>query len=383
MKVSGVALVGAAESDLGDTGRTVLELQVQAISRALADAGLQLSDVDGLATNSVGRFSTTSLADMLGLRPRWVESSFLGGSSFESYVARAVLAIDAGDAEVVVVSFASNQRSARGRSLGGPVAADLPEAQFETPYAPLFPVSYYAMAAQSYLHRFGRGREDLARVAVTAREWALRNPAAYTYGHERLSVSAVLDSPLISSPLSKADCCLVTDGGGAVVVTSLARGRELRSAPIPVLGYGEATAQVSMTSRADILDTGAANSGRRAFERAGLQPADIDVIEVYDSFTITTLLSLESLGFAEPGQAGRLFADGRADPGGDRPINTSGGGLSYCHPGQFGVLLLVEAVRQLRGECGERQVPDARIALAHGTGGILSHHSTVILGRDE
>ncbi len=380
--MSAAALVGAAESDLGETGRTVLELQVQAISRALADAGLDLSEVDGIATNGVGRFSSTSISDVLGLRPRWAESSFLGGSSFESYVARAAHAIDAGQAETVVVAFASNQRSARGRSLGGQVERDLPEAQFETPYAPLFPLSYYAMAAQVYLYRYGRQRSDLARVAVTAREWALRNPAAFTYDDGPLRLADVLESPLISSPLSKADCCLVTDGGGAVIVTSLDRARDLPSVPIRLLGYGEASSNVSMTSRSDILDTGAADSGRRAFERAGLQPADVDVLELYDSFTITTLLSLEALGFAEAGHAGRLFADGRTDPGGDRPVNTSGGGLAYCHPGQFGVLLLVEAVRQLRGVCGARQVPDAQIALAHGTGGILSHHATILLGRD-
>lgn len=382
MSASGVALVGAAESDLGDTGRTVVKLQLQAISRALADAGLELADVDGIATNGVGRFSSTSLADVLGLRPRWAESSFLGGSAFESYIARAAQAIGAGQAEVVVVAFASNQRSARGRTLGGRIEPDLPEAQFETPYAPLVPLSYYAMAAQAYLHRYARERADLARVAVTAREWALLNPAAFTYGSGPLSVAEVLASPLISSPLSRADCCLVTDGGGAVVMTSLERARELPSVPVRLLGYGEATSHVSMTSRSDILDTGAADSGRRAFERAGLRPADVDVLEIYDSFTITTLLSLEALGFAEPGHAAELFRDGRADPGGECPVNTSGGGLSYCHPGQFGVLLLVEAVRQLRGRCGARQVPDARIALAHGTGGILSHHSTVLLGRD-
>jgi len=377
-----VAIVGAAECDLGVTGKSVLQLQVQAVTRALADAGLQLSDVDGLATNNIGRFSTTELAQELGIRPAWAESTFVGGSAFESYVARAVQAIEAGQAEVVVISFASNQRSARSRSLGGVVEEHLPAAQFETPYGPLYPLSYYAMAAQSYLHRYGASSADLARVAVAAREWALLNPQAYRFGAGPLTVDEVLQSTMISSPLRAADCCLVTDGGGAVVLTSAARARDLRSRPVNVLGYGEATGVAGMAAADDILDTGAAISAARAFGAAGLTPADVDVAEIYDSFTITVLLSLEAIGFFGLGEAAAAARDGVLDPGGRLPVNTSGGGLSYCHPGQFGVLLLVEAVRQLRGEAEQRQVAGAEVALAHGTGGILSHHSTVLLGVD-
>ncbi len=377
-----VAIVGAAECDLGVTGKSVLQLQVQAVTRALADAGLQLSDVDGLATNNIGRFSTTELAQELGIRPVWAESTFVGGSAFESYVARAVQAIEAGQAEVVVISFASNQRSARSRSLGGVVEEHLPAAQFETPYGPLYPLSYYAMAAQSYLHRYGASSTDLARVAVSAREWALLNPKAYRFGAGPLTVDEVLQSTMISSPLTAADCCLVTDGGGAVVLTSAARARDLRSRPVNVLGYGEATGVAGMAAADDILDTGAAVSAARAFAAAGLTPADVDVAEIYDSFTITVLLSLEAIGFFGPGEAAAAARDGVLDPGGRLAVNTSGGGLSYCHPGQFGVLLLVEAVRQLRGEADQRQVAGAEVALAHGTGGILSHHSTVLLGVD-
>ena len=377
-----VALVGAAECDLGRTGLPVLQLQMQAITRALADAGLAPRDIDGLATNGLGRFPTTTIADVLGIRPRWVDSSFVGGSAFESYVARAAQAIVAGQAEAIVISFASNQRSARRRTLGGVIDLDLAEAQFEAPYGPLFPVTYYAMAAQAYLHRYGLGRADLAQVAATARDWALLNPQAFAYGSGTLTVADVMESPLVSSPLSVADCCLVTDGGGAVVLTSLDRARHLPKTPVRLLGYGETTSHASMTSCDDILDSGAAESGRRAFAASGVTPQQVDVVEIYDSFTITAVLGLEALGFAGPGQGTALFAEGRTGPGGDLPTNTSGGGLAYCHPGQFGVLLLVEAVRQLRGECGARQVPDARIALAHGTGGILSHHSTVLLGCD-
>ncbi len=372
----GVAIVGAAESDLGVTNRSILGLQTQAITRALADAGLTLADVDGLATTGVGRFSATSLAEHLGLQPSWTDSTFAGGSAFEMFVARAAQAIEAGQASVVVISFASNQRSARSRSLGGVYEAHLPEAQFEQPYDPLFPVSYYAMAAQAYLHRHGHGREALAEVAVAAREWALLNPAAFRHEAGPLSVDDVLGATMISTPLTSADCCLVTDGGGAIVLTSLERARDLRKRPVAVLGYGESTTNASMTGVDDLTVTGAVASGAAAFGRAGLTAADVDVAQLYDSFTITVLLSLEGLGFCEPGAAPALVRD-RA-----LPLNTSGGGLSYCHPGQFGILLLVEAVRQLRGECGARQVPGAEVALAHGTGGILSTHATVLLGVD-
>src|SRR5690606_28205175 len=224
---TGVAIVGAAESDLGVTNRSILGLQAQAVSRALDDAGLTLRDVDGIATTGVSRFSATQLADYFGIEPRWTDSTFAVGSAFEMFVARAVQAIQAGQAETVVISFASNQRSARSRSLGGVVENHTPEAQFETPYGPLHPVSYYAMAAQQYLHRYGATREQLAEIAVSAREWALCNPKAYRYGAGPLTAADVVGATPISTPLTSADCCLVTDGGGAVVLTSLDRARDL------------------------------------------------------------------------------------------------------------------------------------------------------------
>ncbi|MGY1700529.1 acetyl-CoA acetyltransferase [Geodermatophilus sp. SYSU D00766] len=380
--MTGVAIVGAAECDLGVTGRSVLGLQTQAVTRALTDAGLALADVDGLATSGISRFSTAQLAEYLGLRPSWADSTFAGGSAYEVYVARAVQAIEAGQCSTVVVSFASNQRSARSRSLGGVVEPHTPEAQFEAPYGPLYPISLYAMAAAQYLHRYGATREQLAEVAVAAREWALLNPVAYRHGAGPLTVADVLGAPVLSTPLTSADCCLVTDGGGAVVLTSLERARDLPRPPVRVLGYGESTTGTSMAGYDDLTLPGAVDSGRAAFARAGLSPADVDVAEVYDSFTITVLLTLEALGFCGRGEAASWIQGGRVRPGGDFPLDTSGGGLSYCHPGQYGVLLLVEAVRQLRGECGDRQVPGAEVALAHGTGGVLSTHATVLLGVD-
>jgi acetyl-CoA acetyltransferase len=370
--MTGAAIVGAAECDLGATGKSILELQTQAVTRALDDAGLTMTDVDGIATNGISRFSATQLADWLGLQPSWCDSTFAGGAVFEMYVARAAQAIASGQCGTVVISYASNQRSAGSRRLGAVYDEGTPEAVWEEPYRPLYPISYYAMVARRYLHEHGLSRADLAAVAVAARERAQRNPAAWTYGMGPLTVDDVLGAPMISSPLGKLDCCLVTDGGGAIVMTSLDRARDLPNRPVEVLGYGEALTHTGMATAPDLLRTGAVDSGRRAFERAGLTPAGIDVVQLYDSFTISVPLGLEALGFAGPG----------AGLGVTIPHNTGGGGLAYCHPGQFGVLLLVEAVRQLRGECGDRQVPGARTALAHGTGGIFSSHATVILGVD-
>ncbi|MDF1704688.1 MAG: acetyl-CoA acetyltransferase [Aeromicrobium sp.] len=379
---TGAAIVGVAESDLGVTNLSILTLQTQAITRALADAGLTLADVDGIATTGVSRFSATQVADHLGLEPRWTDSTFAGGSAYEMMVARATQAIESGQASTVVISFASNQRSAASRRLGGVTEDHTPEAQLETPYDPLFPLSYYAMAAQQYLHRFGGTHEQLAEIAVAAREWALLNPAAYRYRAGSLTAADVTSSRLVSSPLTVADCCLVTDGGGAVVLTSLERARDLAKPAVRVLGYGERTTNTSMTAVRDLTSTGAVGSGADAFARAGVTPSDVDVLEVYDSFTITAALSIEALGFCGRGEVLDFIAGGRIRPGGSLPLDTAGGGLSYCHPGQYGVLLLVEAVRQVRGESGARQVPDAEIAVAHGTGGILSTHATVVLGAD-
>ena len=380
--MTGVAIVGVAESDLGVTRRSALELQAQAVTRALADAGLELADVDGLFTTGAPRFPAVQVAEYLGLRPRWTDTTFSGGSSFEILAAHAAVAIDAGLCDVALISYGSNQRSARSRKLGGVVDAEQPEAQFETPYAPLSPLSLYAMAAQRHRHEFGTTAEQLAEVAVAAREWALRNPAAFRHGDGPLTVDDVLASPLVSSPLHTLDCCLVTDGGGAVVLTSLARARALRAAPVVVLGHGEETTNHGMAQIPDLTSTGAAASAARAWRMAGLGPQDMDVVQVYDSFTITVLLTLEALGFCARGESGAFVADGRIRPGGALALNTSGGGLSYCHPGMFGIFLLIEAVRQLRGEAGERQVAGAETAVCHGTGGILSSHATVVLGTD-
>ena len=377
-----VAVVGVAESDLGITHKSRFELAAQAIMGALDDAGLHLADVDGLAINGLSRFSVTSMAEYLGIQPTWTDSTFAGGSSYEIFVGHAVDAIRAGRCSVVVVGYGSDQRSARSRRLAGVVDNVSPEAQFEVPYGPLNPISLYALAAQRHMYEFGTTSEHLAEVAVAAREWALLNPKAYRNQSGPLSNQDVLDSPIVSSPLHTLDCCLVTDGGGAIVLTTLDRARSLRQQPVRVVGTGETTTHVGFSQIPDLTSTGAVHSSQLAYTEAGVDPGDVDVVEVYDSFTITVLLSLEALGFCQRGESGPFVADGRTRPGGGFPLNTSGGGLSYAHPGMFGIFLLIEAVHQLRGEAGDRQVRGAELALAHGTGGVLSTHGTVILAVD-
>jgi acetyl-CoA acetyltransferase len=375
-------IVGVAESALGVTGRTILSLQAEASAAALAEAGLGFADVDGLFTTAVSRFSATQVAEYLGIRPTWTDATMAGGASYEIFVAHGAEAIRSGHCEVALLSYGSNQRSARSRAFGGVIDEHAPDAQFEAPYGALSPISLYAMAAQRHMHEFGTTSEQLAEVAVAARAWALGNPKAFRFGDDPITVDDVLASPMPSTPLHALDCCLITDGGAAAVMATRERARDLQRAPVVVLGHGETTTNIGMSQIPDLTATGAAISAQRAYEMAGIGPADVDVAQLYDSFTITVLLELEALGFCARGEGGSFVEKGRIAPGGDFPLNTSGGGLSYCHPGVFGLFLVVEAVRQLRGECGERQVAGARTAICHGTGGVLSTHATIVLGAD-
>jgi acetyl-CoA acetyltransferase len=230
------------------------------------------------------------------------------------------------------------------------------------------------------MHQYGTTSEQLAEIAVATRKWASLNPRAYL--RDPITIEDVLASRWVVEPLHLLDCCLVTDGGGAVVVTSVERARALRRPPVWVLGHSEAHTHQGITSMPDLTVTPAVFTGPRALAMAGVRLEDLDVVEIYDSFTITVLLTLESLGFCKPGEGGAFVSGQRTAPGGAFPMNTNGGGLSYCHPGMYGIFLLIEATRQLRGECGARQVPDARLALVHGTGGVLSSGATVVLARD-
>jgi acetyl-CoA acetyltransferase len=242
------------------------------------------------------------------------------------------------------------------------------------------PIGPYALVAARHMAQYGTTPEQLAEVAVTARRWARLNPKAWS--RDPLTVDDVLASRMISDPLHKLDCCLVTDGGGAVVLTHGDRARDAARRPIRVIGAGESHGHWHLTQHADLTVSPGVISGREAFGQAGITPADVDVIQPYDAFTINVIMHLEDLGFCPKGEGGRFVEGGRLGPGGDLPALTSGGGLSYCHPGALGLLLLIETVRQLRGECGERQVPDARIGVAHGMGGFNSIATTAVFARD-
>jgi len=369
-------IAGAAESDLGEVGPgfSPIDLMAQGVQRALADCGLQLADVDGIfCASSQSRLAGLALAEYLGLPDAYIDSTSTGGSSFLGHLAKAGQAIAAGACQVAVIAYGSTQRS-----LGRKNTSVAERNPYEAPFRPFLPPTAYALAAARHMHEFGTTREQLAEVAVAARQWALRNPMAWEKGP--LTVEQVLASRMVSHPLTIRDCCLVTDGGGALVVTSAERARDLRKPAVKVLGAGHCTTHQSISNMPDLVRTGAIASGQAAYRQAGLGPGDVDVVQVYDAFTINTILFLEDLGFCAKGEGGAFVSGGRIAPGGALPVNTNGGGLSYCHPGMYGLFLLIEAVRQLRGECGARQVPGARVALAHGNGGVLSSQATVLLG---
>ena len=375
------AIVGVAESDLGRTpDRTVLQLQHQAARAALDDAGFTFDDVDALFCAGNWAWSPNlMLAEYLGIRPRYTDTTNIGGSSFEAHIGHAVAGIEAGLFEVALIAYGSTQRSDRSRNRGGYTfrLAD----QFDPLFGLPMPVGAYALAAMRHMFEYGTTSEQMAEVAVATRKWASFNEKAFM--RDPITIEDVLNSRWISEPLHLLDCCLVTDGGGAVIVASAERARRARKPPVWLIGHGEAHTHNSITNMPDLAThQAAAFSGRDAFAMAGLTPAEIDVVEIYDSFTITVLLTLEALGFCGRGESGAFVSGQRTAPGGPFPMNTNGGGLSYCHPGMYGIFLLIEATRQLRGECGQRQVEGARTALAHGTGGVLSSAATVILAKD-
>ncbi len=376
------AVVGVADdvSPTGELERAGRELEVAMILDALEDAGLTLSDVDGVchAESAVG------LAEYLGIHPTFTESTMTGGSSYEVHVEHAAAAIAAGVCEVVVSVYASTPRGDRSRGRRMPrrmPPGPNPMAEWEMPYGLRMPMGPYALAAARHMHEFGTTSEQLAAIAVTTRQWAALNPRARH--REPLTVADVLASPLQVSPLHLLDCCLVTDGAGAFVMTSADRARSLRKPPVFVLGAATCTDHMAITQMPDLTRTPGLVSGAHAFAMAGLTPAEVDLLMGYDSFTITALLHLEDLGFCKKGEGGPFAAEGTLGPGGGPlAMNTNGGGLSFTHPGMYGMFLITEAVRQLRGECGDRQVGGAEVAVAHGSGMVLSVMSTAVLGTE-
>jgi len=380
-----VAIVGADETDqigiIPDA--TPIMLHAEAARNALRDAGIDKSEVDAVLTCGIGGMASTQLCEYLGIVPKYTDSTMTGGSSFEIHVEHAAAAIQAGICSVALITHGETGHSGRlrrGPRGGGFFDASLPMMQFETPFGVGGAPSAYCMAAMRHMHEFGTTSEHLAEIAVATRKWAQLNPRAMM--RDDLTIEDVLSSRWIAYPFHIYDCCLVTDAGGAVVVVGADRARDFKKKPVWVLGSGEASTHQTLLGMADITSTPARYSGKAAFEMAGVTHDDIDVVEVYDSFTYTALVTLEELGFCGRGEGGPFVSGQRTAPGGDFPMNTNGGGLSYTHPGMYGMFILIEAVRQLRGECGPRQVKDARLALVNGTGGTLSATGTLILGRD-
>lgn len=368
----GIGLAGIGEAP----GRSHLELLGEAVTLALKEAGLRPPDVDGLFTaNLVSFYPGLTVGEYLGLRPRFTDATNLGGSSFLAHAISATAALQAGLCDVALICYGSNQRTASGQLV---TLADAPP--YETAYKPRYPIIAYALAAQRHMYQYGTTREQLAHVAVEARRWARLNPVAFS--RDPLSVEDVLRSRMVCDPLTIRDCCLVTDGAGAVLMVASERARDFPQKPAYFLGGAGAHWHRQISAMPDLTVTAASESGRRAYEMAGLGAKDVDVIQLYDAFTINTILFLEDLGFCPKGEGGRFVADGMIGPGGALPVNTNGGGLSCVHPGMYGIFTLIEATEQLRGTAGERQVPGARIALCHGNGGTLSSQVTVLLGTE-
>lgn len=373
------AVVGAATYGMGSApGQESIDLAVRAALLALDDAGLKPSDVDGLFTTlPQDALSTLTIAEYMGIHPKVENSTRTGGSSFQIQAMWAALALEAGLCDVALITYGSNQRSASGGLVSG---AGTPIV-YEHRYKPMNPPSSYAMAAARHMHQYGTTRAQLAEVAVAARKWAQLNPDAFM--RDDLSIEDVLFSRMVSDPLSVRDCCLVTDGAAAVVMTRADRARDLRQKPAYLLGSASATWHRSIGNMPDLTVTAAAESGPRAFQQAGVKPVDVDVAMLYDAFTINTILFLEDLGFCKKGEGGAFVQDGAIAPGGRLAVNTNGGGLSCVHPGMYGLFTMVEAVMQVRGSAGARQIPGARIAVAHGNGGALSSQATAIFGSEE
>jgi acetyl-CoA acetyltransferase len=356
----------------------------QAADRALADAGLTMADVDGFASTGFFPMYATGVAEYLGIHPTYYDETNAGGASFEVLAEHAAYAIEQGAAEVVLITYGSIQLSQMGRRLGTGGAGGGGFAPGPAIYDALWGntlVGSYALAARRHMHQYGTTPEQLASVAVTMREHAAFNPQAQE--KDPITVEDVVSSRLVADPLHKLDCCVISDGGGACVMTTAERAADLGATPIYILGAAHSTTHhMNISAMPDLTVTPAAQCGPLAFARAGIGPADVDVAQLYDSFTITVVLTVEDLGFCAKGEGGAFVEKGGLGLHGRLPTNTDGGGLSACHPGMRGMFLIVEAVRQLRGQGGATQVPEAKIAVAHGTGGMLSTGATLILGKE-
>ena len=377
--IAGVGLFGNGESP----GYTDMELLAIAAHRAVADAGLRMADIDGLCTASVlSTMWPMPVIEYLGINPTFIDGTMLGGSSFIAHLMPAMLALAAGQCDAVLVCYGSTQRSgSMNRAAVAAARRQMDPQAYEMPYEPMFPVAAYALAASRHMAQYGTTRRQLAAVAVAARDWARLNPDAFERGP--LSIDDVLKARMIAEPLTVRDCCLVTDGAGAFVLVRSDRAKTLAKPPVHVLGTATAVWHRQISAMPDLTVTAAKQSGAAALAMAGMRPRDVQLAELYDAFTINTLLFLEDLGFCAKGEGGAFIESGAISPGGSLPVNTNGGGLSCTHPGMYGIFALIEAVQQLRGEAGARQVAGVKVALAHGNGGTLSSQATAILGTAE
>ncbi len=377
-----IAILGTGLAGMGHAGgATEQEIIAQASCQAIARSGLAKAHIDGIITASLtSPWWVMRMAEYLGIRPRFSDSTMFGGSAFIAALKIAQLAIDAGECENVLICYGATPRSAPSSSKINQMRAELDPQPYEHPYKAFNPVSSYALSAARHMYEYGTTRQQLAEVAVAARQWARLNPDAFS--KKPLSVDDVINAKMISDPFTTLDCCLVTDGAGAIVVTSAQRAKALHAQPIYVLGSGFAHWHRQISCMEDLTVTPAVESGRKAFAQAGLRPADIDVVQLYDAFTINPILFLEDLGFCKKGEGGAFVSGGRIAPGGAFPMNTNGGGLSCVHPGMYSLFLIIEAVTQLRGEGMARQVNGAQTALVHGNGGVLSSEATAILSSE-
>ncbi|MFN8040588.1 MAG: hypothetical protein U0Q07_15350 [Acidimicrobiales bacterium] len=391
-----VAIVGAALSDTGrvDT-KTPYDLHAQAVRRALADSGLSKSDVDGLASNGLGTLQPIEIAEYLRIHPTWVDSTQVGGGTWEVMACHAADAIAQGHADVVVLVYGSTTRAdlKKGIRRANLSYGNRGPMQFEAPYGHTL-ISKYAMSTRRHMHENGTTLEQLAEVAVSARYNAQFNPDAYY--RDPLTIDEVLSGRVMADPFTKLQCCIRSDGGCAIVLAAEDRVPDTATKPVWVLGHGHTVSHTTMSEWADFTTGPAAVSGPIAFERAGIRPDEIDLACIYDAFTFMLMATLEDLGFCGKGEGGPFVEDGRLRLGGALPTNPDGGGLSACHPGMRGLFLLVEATRQLRGDYAggngrtengepipaERQVPDAKLAVASGTGGWFCSNGTLVLGVD-
>jgi acetyl-CoA acetyltransferase len=375
-----VAIVGQGESD--EHGRlphkSAFQLHAEAARNALVDAGLGPRDVD--AVFSAGLWMGSETAEYMGLRPRYVDGTQIGGCSFIAHVQHAAAAIDAGIVDVALITHGESGASRVGMP-GTRFGPDAFRMQFENPFGLAGPPTGYALAAARHMHEYGTTSEQLAELAVSTRKWAELNPRAIM--RDPLTVEEVLGSRMISWPLHLLDCCLVTDAGGAIVLTSATRARDLSKKPVYVLGTGEASTHVCVSQMPNFAFWDAAKTASdAAWAMSGLTHADVDVAMFYDAFTIVPVMGLEATGFCKPGEGGAFVSGGRTAPGGAFPMNTNGGGLSYTHSGMYGMFTMTEAVRQLRGECGARQVEGVKTAICHGLGGMFSASATLLCGTE-